>query len=122
MKPPDPFGRDSVEFPALTAVSGHQADQTGLSADHPVGVAIGIALRPCMPQSMIPGLVQVGLMPACISQLFDLKHSLHKESDIKMCGRNRQLKKQRKILGIASPHDAVDPVALHSVTKRRNVA
>ena len=108
MKPPDPFGGDSVEFPALTAVSGHQADQTGLPADHPVGVTVGIALRSCMPESMIPGFVQVGLMPACIGQFFNLKHSLQMESVIKMSCWNRQFKKQRKVLGIASPHDAVD--------------
>jgi hypothetical protein len=37
-----------------------------------------------MPESMVPRLVQIGLMPACVCQLFNLKHSITSESEIKV--------------------------------------
>ena len=37
-----------------------------------------------MPERVVPRLVQVGLMPACVCQLFDLKHNITSESEIKV--------------------------------------
>ena len=99
----------SVQFPALTAIPGHQTNQPRLPADHPIGMTIGITFGSRMPESVVPGLMQIGLLPARISQLFNLKHNISFESEIKVCAANRLVQKRRKIIGIASPHDATDP-------------
>ena len=90
----------SIQFPALTAIPGHQTDQTRFPTDHPIGVTICITFGSCMPKSVIFGVMQVGLMPSCIGQRFNLKHNIFRNLFSRCAAETDISRSNRKMSGL----------------------
>ena len=63
-----------IQLPAFSAITGQQTDRMELSADHPVGVAVGITFCSCMPKRIVLIVMLCCVAPAVFSELFDFEH------------------------------------------------
>ena len=94
----------SIQLPAFTAIPGHQTNQARLPTDHPIGVTICITFGSCMPKSVVFGVVQVGLMPARVSELFNLKHNISRNLSSRCAAETDISRSNRKMSGLVHAH------------------
>ncbi|QNJ23246.1 hypothetical protein SynMITS9220_01955 [Synechococcus sp. MIT S9220] len=63
-------------------------------------MAICIAFGSCMPKSVVLGVMQVGLMPARVSELFNLKHKISRNLPSRCAAETNILRSNGKMSGL----------------------